>query len=332
APRYLIGAEIVHEQAGVVIGRFLVVRNNPALVHRITVEPAADLVVDAAAAHAFERRRHRVQQPALTSFKVGVQQQVDGARVRKLGRLAEPAVPRVKRPPDAFDDALGDRRAGLLAVRLELLDTAQSLGDPLGAVQNFALMSAVIVGDAFEHALHSGASVAVVRGEVRAAVKGLPVRGEERRERPAPLPSEGAHGHLVSRMDVRPLVAVDLDGDVVLVDDACEFLVLVTLPVHDVAPVAPYGPNVQKDGLVLAPRRLKGRIAPRTPLDGLMRGAAQVRAGSRGQGVAWPLLSHGAPSGLQLSLSGLAVLLLCTTLLALLSGSQSPFDRFFTRL
>src|SRR5439155_8998231 len=144
---------------------------------------------------------------------------VDGARVRKLGRLAEPAVVWVKPPLDAFDDALGDRRAGLLAVRLELLDTAQSLGDPLGAVQNFALMGAVIMGDAFEHALHSGATVAVVRGEVRAAVEGLPVRREERRERPASLTGEGAHGHLVSRVDVRPLVAVDLYGDVALIND-----------------------------------------------------------------------------------------------------------------
>ena len=33
APRYLIGAKIVHEQAGVVIGHFLEVGNNPALIH-----------------------------------------------------------------------------------------------------------------------------------------------------------------------------------------------------------------------------------------------------------------------------------------------------------
>src|SRR5205823_6067234 len=125
-------------------------------------------------------------------------------------------------------DGSDNRRARLRAARRELLDAAQSLGNPLGAVQDFVLMSAVIVGDAFEHALHSGATVAVVRGEVRAAVKGLAVRGEERRERPASLPGEGAHGHLVSRVDVRPLVAVDLDGDVALVDDPRDFLALVT--------------------------------------------------------------------------------------------------------
>src|SRR2546422_8744538 len=153
-------------------------------------------------------------------------------------------------------------------------------------------MRAVIVGDAFEHALHSGASVAVVRGKVRAAVKRLAVRGEERRERPASLPGEGAHGHLVSRIDVRPLVAVHLDGDVALVDDPREFLVLVTLPIHDVAPGAPYRPDVQKDGLVLAPRRLKGRIAPRAPLDGLMRGAAQIGAAGFAQLVGRFLVGH----------------------------------------
>jgi sugar lactone lactonase YvrE len=43
---------------------------------------------------------------------------------------------------------------------------------------------------------------------------------------------------------------------------------LVGLAVHDVAPVAPDGANVEQDGLVFGLRARKGRFAPRVPLTG----------------------------------------------------------------
>ena len=55
------------------------------LVHGITMESAANLVVNAAAAHTLERGGDRSQQPVLTRFEVRVEQKVDGARMGKLG-------------------------------------------------------------------------------------------------------------------------------------------------------------------------------------------------------------------------------------------------------
>src|SRR5207247_6530435 len=82
--RHLIGPEIVQEQAGVVIRHLFEVGNYPVLVHGVTMESAANLVVNASAAHTLERGGDRSQQPVLTRLQVRVEQEVDRARVGNL--------------------------------------------------------------------------------------------------------------------------------------------------------------------------------------------------------------------------------------------------------
>ena len=57
-----------------------------------------------------------------------------------------------------------------------------------------------------------------LRREVRTEVERLAVGGQEHRHRPAALPGRGLHGLHVDGVDVGPLLAVDLDGDEVLVE------------------------------------------------------------------------------------------------------------------
>ena len=51
----LIGVHVVLQQLGVVVGHLFEVRHDPALVHRIAMKSAGQLVVHAAAGHLFER-------------------------------------------------------------------------------------------------------------------------------------------------------------------------------------------------------------------------------------------------------------------------------------
>ena len=60
--RHLIAVQIIFQQLGIVVRHFLEVRDAPALVNRIAMEAAGDLIVNAAQGHSFERAFGDVQQ------------------------------------------------------------------------------------------------------------------------------------------------------------------------------------------------------------------------------------------------------------------------------
>jgi hypothetical protein len=64
-----------------------------------------------------------------------------------------------------------------------------------------------------------------------------------------------------------------------LVDDFGDFDVFVAFAVDDVAPVAPDGTNVEKDGFVFGFGASERGVAPFVPVDGLVRGGTQVGTG-----------------------------------------------------
>ena len=107
-------------------------------------------------------------------------------------------------------------------------------------------------------------------------------------QRPSALPADGRNSGLVARIHIGPLVAIDLDGDKVLVDDAGHLRILVGFAVHDVAPVAPHRADVQQNRLVFRLGAGKRSLAPRMPLHRLVPRRAQV--GGRGmlQLIGWP--------------------------------------------
>ena len=92
-------------------------------------------------------------------------------------------------------------------------------------------------------------------------------------------------GDLIAAVDVRPLIAIDLDGDKAFVHDVRDISIVVGLAIHNVAPVAPDRSDIEQDGLVLALSDRKRLFSPFMPLDGLMHGRAQVRRRSAGKGV-----------------------------------------------
>ena len=102
-----------------------------------------------------------------------------------------------------------------------------------------------------------------------------------------PCPVIAPDGALVSAVDLGSFVPVDLHGDKPIVDDGRHFLVLVALPVHNVAPVAPHGADVQEHGLPLLGGQAEGLVTPRMPLDRLVGCALQSMRWSLGRGGWW---------------------------------------------
>ena len=99
-----------------------------------------------------------------------------------------------------------------------------------------------------------GPAVLPVGREVGPAVEHLAVGRQEGRERPAALAGDRLHRPLVARVDVGPLVAVDLDADEMSLRILGELGVLVGLAVHHVAPVAPHRADIEQDRAIVRAR------------------------------------------------------------------------------
>ena len=140
--------------------------------------------------------------------------------------------------------------------------------------------SLVGVGDGQQDFLKAGPSPLIDRRKVRSTIERAAIRREKYGQRPAAGAGDGGYGKLVAAVDVGALIAIDLHGDVLAIDDLGDFGALVGLAVHHVTPVAPHRADVEQNGLVLALRSGKGFLAPLVPLNGLMHGGAKI--GGRG--------------------------------------------------
>jgi len=89
----------------------------------------------------------------------------------------------------------------------------------------------------------------------------------------------------VEGVDVRPLLAVDLDADVVLVHERRRLVVLERLVLHHVAPVAGRIADGEEHGLVLGARLGEGLLAPGVPVDRVVGVLKEVGARLLGQAV-----------------------------------------------
>ena len=121
--------------------------------------------------------------------------------------------------------------------------------------------------------------VARLRRVVGADVERLAVGGEERVQRPAALAGHRLAGFHQDRIDVRALLAVDLDADEAVVHQPRDFRVLERLVLHHVAPVAGRVADRDQQRAILGPRPLQGLVAPGEPVDRVVLVLEQVWRG-----------------------------------------------------
>ena len=108
---------------------------------------------------------------------------------------------------------------------------------------------------------------------------GSPVRRQEDGHRPAAAAGQRDDRVHVDRVEVRALLAVDLDVDEVLVHQRRRLRVLERLALHHVAPVAGRVADREQDRLVLLARARERLLAPRIPVDRVVRVLEEVGAG-----------------------------------------------------
>ena len=205
--------------------------------------------------------------------------------MREFRSAAETAVFDVEELGDGFDLGVHDVEVEIGAGAGEDFGLSDGIGERIGGTLEFGAAVAVRIGDGKEHAAKTRAAHLIVRREIGAAKEGLAIGEKEASERPAALAGNGADGGLVAGVDVGTLVAIDFDGDEMFVDDFGDFDVFVAFAVDDVAPVAPDGADVEKNGLVFGFGAFERGVAPFVPGDGLVGGGAEVGAGGIFQAV-----------------------------------------------
>jgi hypothetical protein len=198
--------QVRRDEQRVVIEHLLEVRDEPALVDRVAVKAATDQVVHPAERHPVERPRRHLLLPA-------AQQELERRGLRELRRRPPSAPARVEalaQPAHGDVQQLGRQR---IARRRELGRRAHGFRQRLRLPRDVAAALSVRVRDRAQHLLKRRKPVARLVRKVRAADERLAVRRQEDRHRPPAATGERHDGVHIQRVDIRPLLAVDLHAD-----------------------------------------------------------------------------------------------------------------------
>ncbi len=283
------------DELRVVVEHLLEMRDQPAMIRRVAVEAAAELVEDPAGRHPVQRELHHLQR-LRPAPKVAAQQELQGHRLRELGRRGEAAPPGIEPLPDPLQRL---PQHPLVQLARGPGERAGLHGDVLSDLP--ALLARVLaavppgVRDRQEHLAEARHAEPVAAGEIGPREERLPLGRQHHRHRPAALTGHRLHRAHVDGVDVRPLLPVHLDAHEVLVHERRGVRVLERLVRHHVAPVTGRVPHRQQDRLVLGPGALHRLGTPRVPVNRVVGVLEQVRAGLAGEAVdAAPLgsLSH----------------------------------------
>ena len=267
-------------EQGVVVEHLLEVGDEPAGVDRVAGEAAAELVVDAAGHHRVERSLHDRGLVVLLTSRAGASSSSSAEAGGNLG--APPKPPRSGRrlraaaPTASSSSSRAGQRSRPARSRRP---PRVASGSPLPARGSRRVLPLEAVDDRFHHHPEARHAAALVGREVGAAVEGHAVGVEEDGHRPAALAADRLHRLHVDRVDVGPLLAIDLDVDEVLVHVGGGLRVLEGLALHHVAPVAGRVADREQDRAVLLARPRQRLLAPGVPVDRVVAVLEQVWAG-----------------------------------------------------
>ena len=190
----------------VVVQHLLEVRDEPSLVHRVAVEAAADQVVHPAGGHPVQGLSR--PSPALVAAR---EEELEAGGGRELRRAPEPAPLLVELAAEASHRVGEQRGLQRLARRLQVARAAHVLDQLARGPRHVRAPFAVRVGDCAQHLAEARQPMARLRREVRPAEERLTLGSQEHGHRPAAVAGQCHDRVHVHRVEVGPLLAVDLD-------------------------------------------------------------------------------------------------------------------------
>jgi hypothetical protein len=236
------------------------------------MEAAPELVTDATIGHLRKREAdHRAGRHVAGGD--APQLILERHRLRELGRATPRSVasiePRVERrvgdPEEpGVDDGLAARDGGAGSF-------SQGRDQSLARGAHLSPLRLPRLGDALEDLRERRHPMAGLIREVRPTVKRLAFRRQEDGHRPAAAAGHRLDGVHVDRVEIGPLLTIDLDRDEPVIQQPRRGLVLERLALHDVTPMAGGVADRQEDRTVQELRSSERIGAPRHPIDRVVR-------------------------------------------------------------
>ena len=259
-------------------------RHQPERVDRVAGEAAAEVVVDAALADVGQRVQDGMTGRGIAGRERVPPDQVEDRRLRELGRAAEAAVDGIERldqpPCGLLAHGRRERRTGGRP-----RETGERLLQRRRVAHDLVAVAGPDPADGVQHLRQAGPAIAGLRREIGAAPERLAGRSQEHGQRPAAVLAEQCQRVLIDLVEVRPLLAIDLDVDELVVHLGRDLRVLEALVGHHVAPVAGGVADRQQDRLVLRARRRERRLVPGLPIDRIVPVLEQIGAGRLAEAV-----------------------------------------------
>ena len=246
-------------------------RHDPVGVDGVPGETAGQLVVDAAAGHRLAGQPDLLQRLGRAGSAMVAQQELQHHRGRELRRRAVAAVGPVEllaEPGRRLVEHVGPQRPRLAGGQRGL----QRPHDPATGLEHLVPPLGPGLGGGRQQPQEA------VPGKVGAAEERLAGRGQQAGHRPAAMAGHRRGRRHVDRVDVGPLLAVDLDRDEPLVQDRRHLGVLEGLVRHHVAPVAGGVADAQQHRHVAPAGLVEGLGAPWPPVHRIVGMLGQVRA------------------------------------------------------
>jgi len=200
------------EKLRIVVQHLFEMRHEPAFVDRIARETAAEVIVDAALAHALEREVDGTVVACLACALSGPPQEFERHRLRELRRAAQAAMRWVDhaahlcRRTVEFGAADDDTPSGLCAFGQPRHQRAAVLLDAARVIVKEAR-------DVPQHIDEPGPPVLGLLGKIRATPERFACRGEKHGQRPAAALAQEVQRRHVDLVDVGTLLAIDFDVD-----------------------------------------------------------------------------------------------------------------------
>ncbi len=222
-----------------------------------------------------------------------IEQKLQKHRLRKLRRPPKPA----QRPIKKLQEPRHRIRHLLLPKRRRLCRAGQvlphRLRQLLALLFNRALLLPIRLRQRLEHLRKRRHPLPRRRRKVRPAPEGPALPGlQKHAHRPPAAPGHHHRRGHIHVIHIRPLFPIHLDAHKIPTHLRCNRLVLKTLPLHHVAPVARRIPNRQKHRHPAPPRLRKRLIPPPPPLHRIVRMLQQIRTRLINQPIGLACVAH----------------------------------------
>ena len=125
--------------------------------------------------------------------------------------------------------------------------------------------------DSLQDLFETGLTISILRRKIGSADKRLQVRRQPDAHRPAATAGGRLHKSHVNAIDIGAFLAIDFDVHKLAIHDRGHLFAFEGFMRHDVAPVAGRIADREKDRFVFAARLGERFLAPRIPVDRVMR-------------------------------------------------------------